>query len=87
VTQSFAHSSPLHNTAMNGQLHVPVASPLRKEPWHALNEKLGGPQRRCGLGPGLEPKAPGINYHYIAFFPDCLALEDGIYRLSQNVGE
>jgi hypothetical protein len=49
---------------VNGQLHVPAALPSGKETLVPLDRRLGGPQRRSGLGgeeknsqllPGLEP--------------------------------
>jgi hypothetical protein len=40
---------------MSGQLHAPVALPPKKDPWYALDRKLGGPQSRSGRG-GEEKK-------------------------------
>jgi hypothetical protein len=33
---------------MSGQLHAPVALPPGKEPWCALDERLGEPRSRSG---------------------------------------
>jgi hypothetical protein len=41
---------------VGGHLHAPATLPLGKDPWYALNRRLGGPQSWFGCG-GEEKKS------------------------------